>query len=465
MSNKGRGEIRCLSATGQLGSGFRESSLRAGLALDPHFVGCDAGSIDFGPYYLGSGERHFGDEAVRRDVHLILEAAFPARIPVVFGSAGTSGIDAQVHHLRTLVGSLARATDRRIRVAAVYCEPPRGVLVDRLRQGTLHALDGGRPLPLDETTLERCSHIVAMAGVEPLIEALDAGADVVVAGRTSDAAIFAALPILRGASARLAWHAGKLLECGAACVVQRRYPDCLFAWIGSDSFTVVPPNPEFRCSPVSVAAHNLYESSSPYQIREPSGMLDTSACSYALALEDERAVTVTGSAFEPAREYSVKLEGAERAGYQSLFFGAIRDPVLVRELDPWLASLERRLRMRFEELAGDGRDGGWALHFRRYGVDAAMGDCEPSAVAHHEVGLVVEVTSDDPERAHALANVASHIALHHPTESWTGLITTMAVPYSPAVLDRGPVYRFALNHVVRPADPAELFSIEYEDIV
>jgi len=37
-----------------------------------------------------------------------------------------------------------------------------------------------------------------MMGVEPLQTALDAGADFVLAGRCSDPALFAALPILRG---------------------------------------------------------------------------------------------------------------------------------------------------------------------------------------------------------------------------------------------------------------------------
>jgi hypothetical protein len=429
------------------------------MELRPDFIGCDAGSVDFGPYYLGSGRRHFSDAAVERDLALILEAASAARIPVLIGSAGTSGVDAHVDHLREAVMRLAGG-ERKPRVASIYCEPAREILERHFRLGHLRPLGAGADL--DDGTLARCSHIVAMAGAEPFIEALDAGADIVLAGRTSDAAIFAAYPILHGAPAGLAWHAGKLLECAAACAEQRKYPDCLFAEIASDSFVVVPPNPDFRCTPVSVAAHNLYESPSPYEVREPSGTLDTSRCTY--TPEGGRGVRVAGSAFRAASEYSIKLEGAEEVGYQSHFFGAIRDPILIADLEPWLASLGERLRIRFSEIAGDEADEHWSFRFRRYGMDGAMGIREPNAVACHEVGLVVEVTADNPDLAHGLANIASHIALHHPSPRWTGLITTLALPYSPAVLDRGLVYRFSLNHVIRPADFHELFRIEYEDV-
>jgi hypothetical protein len=47
---------------------------------------------------------------------------------------------------------------------------------------------------------------------------------------------------------------------------------------------------------------------------------------------------------------------------------------------------------------------------------------------------------------------------------WTGLITSIAYPYSPAEIPRGATYRFNMNHVVEPATPMEMFSIEYEKV-
>ena len=56
QSHRPGGEaLRVLSASGQLGYGIPEDALRRGMARAPHVIGCDMGSIDPGPYYLGAG--------------------------------------------------------------------------------------------------------------------------------------------------------------------------------------------------------------------------------------------------------------------------------------------------------------------------------------------------------------------------------------------------------------------------
>ena len=55
-----------------------------------------------------------------------------------------------------------------------------------------------------------------------------------------------------------------------------------------------------------------------------------------------------------------------------------------------------------------------------------------------------------------------HQALHLPIPEWSGLITTIALPYN--ALDRGAVYRFNVNHVVLPDDPCEMFPLELIDV-
>jgi len=40
------------------------------------------------------------------------------------------------------------------------------------------------------------------------------------------------------------------------------------------------------------------------------------------------------------------------------------------------------------------------------------------------------------------------------------LITSLAFPYSPPELNRGPVYRFNLNHLLEPATALEPFQVE-----
>ena len=88
-------EIRIVSATGVLGSGFREESLKRAMTREPHFIGADSGSTDPGPYYLGSGEALFADSAFKRDLRLMILAGRAAKIPVIVGSACTGGADVQ----------------------------------------------------------------------------------------------------------------------------------------------------------------------------------------------------------------------------------------------------------------------------------------------------------------------------------------------------------------------------------
>ena len=114
---------------------------------------------------------------------------------------------------------------------------------------------------LDVQVIDRSAHIVGMAGIEPFVEALENGAEVVIAGRSSDTSIFSAMPVMRGINPASVWHAAKILECGAACVVTRKYPDCNFAIVRDDHFIVEPPNPDYRCDPELVEL--LVENSLP----------------------------------------------------------------------------------------------------------------------------------------------------------------------------------------------------------
>jgi len=77
--------------------------------------------------------------------------------------------------------------------------------------------------------------------------ALSEGADVVAAGRASDTAIFPAVPLMRGFPEGLAWRAAKILECGAAAVVERRTPDWIFAWLRRDHFVVQALDESLQC--------------------------------------------------------------------------------------------------------------------------------------------------------------------------------------------------------------------------
>jgi len=79
---------------------------------------------------------------------------------------------------------------------------------------------------LTPAVVEESENIVAQMGVEPFIKLLEAGAQVIVAGRSYDPAVFAALPISLGYDPGLALHLGKILECAAIAATPGSGSDC-----------------------------------------------------------------------------------------------------------------------------------------------------------------------------------------------------------------------------------------------
>lgn len=454
-------EIRALAATGMVGSGFLEASLKRGMEWQPHFIAADAGSTDGGPDALATGRSNFPRTAVKRDLRLILRAGRAANIPVIIGSAGSAGGDMNVKWTIEIVEEIAREEELQFNLAVIRSEQDPEYLKSRLKEGKVTPL---YPAPhVDADVIDRSLHIVGMMGHEPIIKALDQGAEVIIGGRASDTTLFAAMPLMYGFPEAPVWHAAKILECGAASVALRTSPDCMFATIRRDHFVVEPPADELWCTPQSVASHTLYENADPFHLYESSGMLDTTDSTYEAV--SDRAVKVSNSRWVPSDRYTVKLEGVELAGYQSIVIGAIRDPIIISQLDDWLGRMKERLALRIRD-AFDGleMDSDYSVFFRVYGRNGVMGELEPVATPAHEVCLFIEVTADEEGLAAELADTAHHLALHFPVPEWHGLISALAFPYSPAVLHRGATHRFNLNHVVEPADPYEMFPIQMAEV-
>jgi hypothetical protein len=453
-------EVRVLSATGVCGSGFKENSIMAGMARRPHFIGCDAGSTDPGPAPLGSGKPAFPRRAVKRDLRLMLKATRQGGVPLLVGSAGTAGGEPHLALVRDIVLEIAREEGLRFRLALIHAEQDKAYLKNRLSQGRIRPLN---PAPkFDAGVIDKAERIVGMMGEEPFLRGLDQGADVVIAGRASDCAIFAGVPIRMGVPPGLAWHAAKLLECGSAIAVSRPSPDSILVTFGDGYFDVEALDPEVRCTPQSVAAHALYENADPFRLVESSGTLDLSQARYEAL--DERRVRVRGSRFEPAATYTVKLEGAERVGYQSIVIGSVRDPFIIRQIDDWSERLKEKLKGRVADVFDADTAANYIFNLRVYGKDGTMGPLEPvQTVTSHELCLVLEVTAPTQEIATTIVSMARHRALHLPIPEWSGLITGVACLYSPAYLERGAVYRFCVNHVVEPDDPYEMFPIDMLD--
>src|SRR5688572_4237693 len=134
-------EVRVLSATGVCGSGFKESSIMAGMARQPHFIGCDAGSTDPGPAPLGSGTPAFPRRAVKRDLRLMLKTARQGGVPLLVGSAGTAGGEPHLALVRDIVLEIAREEGLRFRLALIHAEQDKAYLKSRLSQGRIRPLN------------------------------------------------------------------------------------------------------------------------------------------------------------------------------------------------------------------------------------------------------------------------------------------------------------------------------------
>jgi hypothetical protein len=442
--------VRVLSATGMLGTGFSEESLRAGVASGAVAIGCDAGSSDPGPYFLGTGELSRSIQANKRDLDLIVTTGREAGIPVAVGSAINAGADAQLREAVRLVHEIAHERKLSMKLAVIHGEVDREWLRNAWREGRVRAMTG---VPeLDEPTIDGTVRLVAQMGPEPYMAAFAEGADVVVAGRSSDAAIFAALAMRAGVPAGPAWHAGKVLECGAAAAVQRLHPDCILASYDEDGFTVELPNPAMSCNELSVRAHGYYENADPLHIHEPGGTIDTTASRYE-TLPGGR-VRVSGSRFVPASRYEVRVEGSRFRGYRSIALAGISDPVLLENLEEFLSTCREQVVAKCHASLGarEGRD--FDLLLRRYG--SAAGPMEPGET--HKVAIVFEVVAREQAQARAVAAIAVHTALHHPVRGWQGFVSNLAIPFSPAVFDGGRVYEWSVNHLVTVDDPYAAFA-------
>ncbi|MEY9962685.1 hypothetical protein ABIA33_000711 [Streptacidiphilus sp. MAP12-16] len=453
-------EIRILAPTGALGAGFRAESLERGVALLPHVIACDAGSTDSGPYYLGSGQPKLSREAVGRDLRLLLRARDRLGVPLIIGSCGTSGRDAGVDLVAGIAREIAAEEGLSFKLALIYADQDPAYLTKRYEQGRIRPLD---PAPsIDRDTLTD-SHVVGMMGVEPIQQALREGADVVLAGRASDTALFAALPNALGADPGLTWHMAKTVECGAACAIPPS-ADGLFVHLRDDHFDVEPLDPNSRLTPHSVAAHTLYENANPYLITEPSGVLDTTDADYTAL--DERRVRVTGAKYRPSDTYTIKLEGSRLVGYQTIAVGGIRDRVVIEQLPALLPMAQSYFRAKISDVF-DGRvnPDDIDIDYRLYGQDAVLGpldrDREQPA---HELGVLITITAPTQAVAHAVATFVAHSSSHLPIPQYEGLASTVAFPFSPPETDRGPVYQFTLNHVVVPSTPYEMFRTVHEEV-
>lgn len=445
-------EIRILTPIGMLGYGIPEADFWRGIERGADAIVVDAGSTDPGPYQLGLGKMIVAPSALERDLKLCLAGAVKARIPLLIGSAGGPGINAHVDETIEMLRRLAKSGGHKLKVAAIYADIDPALVQQRFDAGRIEPCASAPALTAAD--IEASTHIVAQMGYEPFLKVLREHPDVnvVVAGRAYDPAPYAAFCLLHGIDdPGIYWHMGKIMECGANCAEPKGR--VILATVRQGSFDLEPMNPNERCTTLSVAAHTLYEKTRPDLLAGPGGVLDLNGSRYE-QLGDGRTVRVCGSTFKPTPNYQVKLEGAAIAGYRTIFIGGIRDPILVVQIDSFLANV----RARVAAVAPQINTGEAHLKFHVYGKNGVMGDMEP--VKDHvplELGILGEVTAPTQEMAHAICSGTRIAVLHMPYPRQMATAGNFAIPLNPPENDIGPVCRFSIYHLMEVDSPLELF--------
>jgi hypothetical protein len=383
-------ELRIMAVAGNLGYGFPEASLRNGIARKPHVIGADNGSSDPGPYYLGSGKSLIKREQLRRDLGLSLKAARDAGVPYVIGTAGTAGGKPHMEEFLDVLDEVTRRDGLRYKLATIPAEIDKNVIKQAIREGRVKSM-GVLP-ELTEQAVDDATRIVAQMGTDPFVNAFEAGADVVIAGRACDTAIYASLAAWRGFDMGLAFHMAKLLECGAQCAVPLAANDCLLGTLRRDHFELEPMNPERGVTPVSVAAHMMYEQPDPHHFYEPEGLVDLEHTH--IEKLDDRRVRVTGSKLVEMPP-SIKLEGVKLRGYRTITIAGMTDPRLLAAVD----QVEARVRDDVARLTAlDMKPGEYELNFIYYGRNGVRVDQREPRLAH-EIGMVIEAIAPTQELA------------------------------------------------------------------
>ncbi|RMJ13126.1 hypothetical protein BHE90_004942 [Fusarium euwallaceae] len=416
-----------VTPVGMMGYGFSEEQVEAALDDFSHFptptaIILDSGSTDSGPSKLALGTTTCPRSSYVRDFRKLLRFSKKYQVPLLMSSAGGDGSDEHVDFFLEIVREIAREpehSDWKLKVLAIYSEVPKTVVLDKLASGKIQGCGESVPV-LTPEMVNATPRIVAQMGPEPLLDAIKAHPDynVLIAGRAYDLAPYVAFTAQNALSVRnltsytdlspqelgCVSHLGKILECGGLCATPKG-PGALGIMNQDLSFDIRPLDPRSRCTPLSVAAHTLYEKTRPDKLVGPGGYIDL-ANSIFDQLEDGRTVRVRGSVFHACRHegttYTVKLEGAQVAGYRTLTMGSFKDPILIPQVHSFLDSVKAFASSQHSHISEK-----WDIGFHVYGFDEHRSDYVPS-----EVFIVAECIAESQEVATSLASTVRVHCVH-----------------------------------------------------
>ncbi|KAF1998849.1 hypothetical protein P154DRAFT_577470 [Amniculicola lignicola CBS 123094] len=422
----------------------------------------DSGSTDGGPSKLALGTLTLPRSSYVRDLTKLLRLANGFKVPLIFSSAGGDGSDDHVREMLGVIEEIASQPGNEhynFKTIAIFSEIEKSLVLARL---DLDAISGcGTTVPkLTTDDVESVPRIASQMGPEPFIDAMVAHPDfdIIVGGRAYDPSPYVAFAAFTSntqiqdtattQSERL-WggftHMGKIMECGGICATPKSHG--AIATVYKDgTFDIRPTLPEARCTPLSVAAHTLYEKSRPDLLSGPGGVLHLTRAAYE-QLDDDRTVRVCGGLFRFSRHvglpYRIKLEGAKVIGYRSMYMGSLKDPILIRQLDSFLERAKAYAQKQHADIQES-----WELDFHVYGQNQISALPE-KAGQPSEIFLIGEALAPSQDLATSVISAARIATIHgnYPGQKATsgnfayGLAGKMDI-------ETGPCAKFAIYHLM-----------------
>lgn len=444
--------VKILVPYGAVGLNCSDEAFANGLALQPDIICCDAGSTDSGPYYLGTGKGKYMTAAVKRDLRRMVKGAHALGVPMAIGSAGTCGSNAGVDEAVRLIQEICQEENiHGKKIVKIYTEQEPAKMAAYYKAGKVQALAGASEITAE--TFGECDHIVALSGAEPFQKALEMGADIIVCGRSTDTAIMAFYPLLKGCHEASCWHAAKIAECGGLCT-SAGLQGCAFLELDDKGFTVRAIAPGATVTPYSVSAHLLYENADPIHLTEPGIQIDASHTTYTAV--DEKTVRVEGTVLTH-KPYTMKLEGSGAVGYQTISLVGIRDREILKDPLRFVEAISQEGTSKLTSMGVAAAS--YHINLKPYGYNAVSGQPVKEGYVPEEIGLLLTVTADTQELATQVAKAFNPLLLHY------NLFPERQMPsfgfaFSPAEIERGKIYEFKLYHTVSLEDPLELVTFQ-----
>lgn len=452
-------ELKDLSFV-NMGYGWYPETVKEALKWEPDVIVGQGTSTDPGPGYLGSSDIYPYTERFnqKKDAEIIALAR-ENNIPFIVSAGTPSGSNLHLEGFLRIVDEICKGSGIKFRAAVISGEVDKEYIKTKLAKGEKmrRLVDTPRVsefLTLDE--VDRSVKIVSQMGPEPIMKALGMDVDGVITGRALDVGLHMAMPLKRGFDKGLAAHMAKVIECGALAAVPEVI-DIMFGILREDHFLVKAPNPSLRCTVRSVAGHSFYERPDPSKELNPGGYLDISEAKYEQV--DERTVKVWGSKWVPSDKYFVKIEGIKPIGYRTINVAGIRDPRMIKHIDPFLESVSEEVRKRFAEVEED-----YTLMFRVYGKNGVLSEWEPKKeITSHELCIITEAIAKTQELATAVVAYARGKLLFWNYPGRTTTAGNVACPYSPFDIKMGEAYVWNIWHLMELDDPCEPFKVRVVD--